>query len=106
MRTMATYALFVLALGACDRTHMSPNFGVPNRDAFAAQVIRPDAGNEVKPDQPLDPEEAATIARTYKRSLAPATQTDPGVNRNMLLVVPPQQGNGLVPAPAQGAEAR
>jgi hypothetical protein len=60
----------------------------------------------VKPDQPLDPEEAATIARTYKRGLAPANApADPSAKSNLLLVVPPGGAPGQGTA-GQGTEGR
>ncbi|WP_394841967.1 hypothetical protein LZC95_33440 [Pendulispora brunnea] len=91
------WAALALALGGCDRTHMSPHFGEANREAFQAQVIDLDAGNQVKPNPPLDPEEAATIARSLSKSLAPPSAAGAG-NRDPVLVVTPPQATGT---PAQ-----
>jgi hypothetical protein len=91
-----------LALGGCDRTHMSPHFGVADREAFHAQVIHPDAGNVAKPDQPLDPEEAAVISHTYLKSLVPPNATsDQSQSQSRILVVPPPQPgvSAMPPAP-------
>ncbi len=96
---MTTTALAALAaLGGCDRTHMSPHFGEANRDAFAAQVIDPDAGNDRKPNPPLDPEEAAAISKGYVKSLSPpgAVDTTP---RSPILVVPAGPPGGAAPPP-------
>jgi hypothetical protein len=99
-------ALVAIALGGCDRTHLSPHFGEANRNAFRAQVIHPAAGNEAKSEQPLDPDEAARVAKTYLRSLTPANMQDQGGSRSQILVVPATPpGAGTAPA-AQGTEAR
>jgi len=87
-----------LALLGCDRTHMSASFGVANRAAFEKQVIHPHAGDQARPDQPLDPEEAAVIARTYQRSLAPKETADQAGRASPLLVAPPPEA-----APAAGS---
>jgi hypothetical protein len=90
------------ALGACDRTHTDPHFGVAERNAFRAQVNNPNAGNVTKPDQPLDPEEAAVIAHTYLKSLAPPNASDNGPSQSPVLVVPaPQPAGAPPPAPGQ-----
>jgi hypothetical protein len=61
-----------LMLVGCDRTHLSQHFGKRNRQAFATQVIDPRAGQYAKPTYGLDPEEAAIIADSYRKSLAPS----------------------------------
>jgi type IV pilus biogenesis protein CpaD/CtpE len=100
VKWLVVASLAALAATGCDRTHLNPNFGLATRDAFRAQVIHPKAGEVVRPEQPLDPEEASIIARTYKRSLAPAgQQQDPGATRNQMLVVPMTTGAGMVPPP-------
>ena len=96
MKTIVLAGVFAIALAGCDRTHMNANYGGPNRDAFRAQVIQPDAGNVVKPEQPLDPEEAATVAKTYQRSLAPKNAEGTATGRNQILVVP---AGGTIAAP-------
>jgi len=97
-------ALLALGVAACDRTHMSANFGEANRAAFHAQVIDPDAGNETRPSPSLDPEEAATIARTHLKSLAPPATAGAAGYRDPILVVPSGgvQGTGT-PAPSPEA---
>lgn len=78
---------------------MSTHYGVANRAAFKGQVTDPKAGAVAKPDQALDPEEAAIIAKTYLRSLAPANAPPDASGRPGMLVVPPATGSGLPPAP-------
>ncbi|WP_394831296.1 hypothetical protein LVJ94_32780 [Pendulispora rubella] len=93
------WVAIALGSGGCDRTHMSPHFGEANREAFRAQVIDLDAGNRERPNPPLDPEEAATIARSLSKSLAPAAMgTAP--RDSVLVVSPPAAGTGAAP-PAQ-----
>lgn len=89
----------VLLAPACDRTHLSPQFGVANRQAFKTQVTDPRAGSVVKPDQPLDPEEAAIIAKTYLKSLAPPESAADQTPTGGLLVVPPGAAGAAPPTP-------
>lgn len=98
-RAWIAVGIAAVALVACDRTHMSPHFGVANREAFRVQVTDPKAGAVAKPDQPLDPEEAAIIAKTYQRSLAPANAPPDPTARGGMLVVPPTDGSGMPQAP-------
>jgi hypothetical protein len=96
MRTSLAVAAVALGLVACDRTHMSPNFGVADRTAFRVQQIHPDAGNESKPDQPLDPDEAAAISKKYRKALSPGEDTSAGNNQVLMLQGPP-----ALPSPAK-----
>ena len=96
-KTCVLVGLSFVVVG-CDRTHLSASFGVANRTAFHAQVIDPNAGNAARPDQPLDPEEAAIIAHTYQKSLAPKETADQTGGASPLLVTPP-------PAPPNGTGA-
>ncbi len=84
-RTHAALLLWVLC--GCDRTHMSAHFGEATRAAFRAQVLDPDAGVAAKPNPPLDPEEAAAVARSHNRSLSPQAAGG-GPYRDPVLVVP------------------
>jgi hypothetical protein len=90
-------AVSLLPVIACDRTHLSPAFGVANRTAFKRQINDPRAGETVKPDQPLDPEESAIVSKTYLRSIAHSPSGEP-VPHGGLLVVPPAQ-SGVPGAP-------
>jgi len=104
MRHRWNWGAVALVLGAicggCDRTHMSSHFGEANREAFRAQVIDLDAGNGTKPNPPLDPEEAASIARGLSKSLTPPAAAGAGY-RDPILVVP-QATAGAAPAPDPG----
>ncbi|WP_394821735.1 hypothetical protein [Pendulispora albinea] len=80
---------------------MSSHFGEANRAAFRAQVIDLDAGTTVKPNPPLDPEEAATIARTHLKSLAPVGTPGASYREPVLIVAPPSTGAGAAPPPPE-----
>lgn len=81
--------LAAVLLVACDRTHMSPSYGVAERNAFSSQIVDPDAGAAKKPDQPLDPTEAAAIASSYQQSLVKEQPTtDPNAIKSQFLIVP------------------
>jgi hypothetical protein len=91
--------LLIAALCGCDRTHMSANFGMANRSAFRAQVIHRDAGTQRRAEQPLDPEEAAIVAKTYLRSLAPKDAQEASAAGQRVLLVPPVSSAGGMPLP-------
>jgi len=97
----AAVALFALAGSGCDRTHLSAHFGEANRAAFRAQVIDPDAGSDGKTEPPLDPEEAATIARTHMRSLSAPSAPVTGYGNPVLVVPPGSPGTGMAPLPQE-----
>jgi hypothetical protein len=80
---------------------MSAQYGAPTRQALKHQQNDPRAGEVAKPDQPLDPEEAAIISKTYLKSMAPETNGggDTAPAGGGLLVVPPAQTGGISPAP-------
>ena len=101
MKRLGMIAFAVFALSGCDRTHLSAHYGEPNRNAFHAQVIHPNAGNETKPEQPLDPEESAMVARTYIKSLGPANSQDQENTRSQILVVPATPPGGAAPPPPE-----
>jgi hypothetical protein len=99
MKRVGMIAFAVFVLGGCERTHLSAHYGEANRDAYRAQVIHPNAGNETKPEQPLDPEESAMVARTYIKSLAPPSMQEQGNTPNQILVVPAAPPGGAAPPP-------
>ena len=73
---------------SCDRTHMGPHYGVAVRSAMRAQVANPNAG--LRKDggiEGLDPQEAAAVAETYRRALAPKGSEDVA-RRAPVLVIP------------------
>lgn len=76
-----------LALVGCDRTHMHDAYGAAVRTAFAAQ-IDPNASYRKGPTQQgLDPEEAAIVLDTYRKSLSPIKDAAPA-NRAPVLILP------------------
>jgi hypothetical protein len=101
MKRLGMLAFAVFVLGGCDRTHLSAHYGEPNRNAFRAQVIHPNAGNETKAEQPLDPEESAMVAGTYIRSLGPANTQDQSNAGSRILVVPATPPGGVAPPPLE-----
>jgi hypothetical protein len=101
MRVVSLVLMTVVALAAgCDRTHMSKAYGQATRAAFKAQVINPSAGDRRAPEQGLDPEEAATVAKSYRDSLSPKSTSD---QSRAPLIVLPQTAPGGAPPPAPGA---
>lgn len=87
-------------VSGCDRTHIHSNFGEANRAAFQSQVLHPDAGNDVKPNPPLDPEEAAAIARTHLKSLTPPSAVATS-HRDPILMVSPTPAGTATPDPVR-----
>ena len=71
--SLSAAALLLVATGlGCDRSHLSPQYGVATRTALQKQVIDPNAGRQKKPEQGLDPEEAAMVSQRYRKSLGPS----------------------------------
>jgi cytochrome c556 len=68
--------LFVVlsSLACADRTHMRRDYGEATRSAMTRQVVNPDAGTSAA-GKGLDPQEAAILARTLRRSMTPKDQT-------------------------------
>jgi hypothetical protein len=99
MRALPFLFIVALATSACDRTHMVTSYGHSVRQAFKVQVIDPCAGERRAVEQGLDPEEAAIVAASYRRSLSPEKQ-EPG--RTPLVIVPtsPQPGVPAAPLPS------
>ena len=101
MKRIGLVAFAVVVLGGCGRTHLSAHYGEANRSAYSAQVIHPNAGNETKAEQPLDPEESAMVARTYIKSLAPPNGQDQESTGSRILVVPATPPAGAAPPPPE-----
>jgi hypothetical protein len=87
-----TLLVFVLAVAGCGRAHLEPGYGRSYHAQFSQQVASPAAPRKVTSG--LDPQEAAIIASTYRRSLAPKEEHD--VKDQPILVVTPQQ-RGMAP---------
>ena len=81
--------LILLGAGACDRTHLSANHSRSYRAVFARQAFDPLAGDKprgAKLFNGLDSQEAAIVAKTYRKGLAPKEgQAD---QQPMVLVAP------------------
>jgi hypothetical protein len=80
-----------LGFGACSRTHITPTHGRAFREAFAKQDANP-GRKENKSLNGLDSQEAAIIAGSYRKGLAP--KVDTGNGGNQLLMVSPNRGGG------------
>jgi hypothetical protein len=80
-----------LGLGACSRLHMTPSHGRAYHAAFAIQDANPNR-KAPKSLNGLDSQEAAIIAGSYRKGLAPKTDTPQGANQ--LLMVAPNRGGG------------
>lgn len=60
----------ILATSACARAHLSPTFGVANREAFEAQRVRGPDQPAPRPNMALDAQETSVISESYVESLA------------------------------------
>ena len=67
-------ALFGAAAG-CDRAHLTPTYGRAYHHAFAAQTENPGRAADPRVVHGLDPQEAAIISTSYRRSLSPKDPT-------------------------------
>lgn len=68
---LSLMVILLSGLGACaDRTHMREGYGESTRNAMARQIVNRDAGS-TSAGQGLDPQEAAILARSLQRSMAP-----------------------------------
>jgi hypothetical protein len=84
------FAALLLA-GACDRTHLGTGYGQAYRRAFKDQVLDPKAGENAKPPDGLDPEEAAAVVRNYRKDL---DRTKDDRNEKVPVIVVPETKAG------------
>jgi hypothetical protein len=84
-------------LPGCDRTHLHPSYGRATRRALRTQIIDPEAGARAKPTQGLDPEEAAIVAESYRKSLSPRQDDKAAARAPVLLLGPGMQAPGGAP---------
>jgi len=91
-------ALPLCAVG-CAEAHLSTGFGVANRQAYSAQVVDKNAGDKPVRETGLDPQEAAIVLETYRRSLSPAKTDDAASKAPVLLLRPNAPG---APPPPEG----
>ena len=90
-RMIAALALGVaLVGGACERAHLTASYGRANHDAFTRQMANPSAGTKPAPAtaQGLDSQEAAIVAKTYRRHLAP--RDEEAASRSQMLYYNPR----------------
>jgi hypothetical protein len=91
-----------LGTGACSRTRLTPTHGRAYHEAFAIQDANPSRkGN--KSLNGLDSQEAAIIAGSYRKALAPKAENSNAGNQ--LLMINPNRGGGaeaLAPSVPQG----
>jgi hypothetical protein len=88
--------VFVVALslsaGACSRVHITPTHGRAFHEVFAIQDANPNRGEKAKSISGLDSQEAAIIAGSYRKALAP--KDSGGGAAPQLLMVSPNAGGG------------
>ena len=77
----------------CARTHLTATHGRAFHEAFAIQDANPNRkGSNPKSVNGLDSQEAAIIAGSYRKALAPKAEV---ANNGQLLMMSPNQGGGL-----------
>jgi hypothetical protein len=87
-------------LSGCDRAHLSASYGTAVRAAFSAQIDPHPRYRAAPVEQGLDPEEAAIVLETYRRSLSPMKDAAPA-NRAPVLLLPAEKQSGSPPQPVQ-----
>jgi hypothetical protein len=80
-----------LGLGACSRAHITASHGRAFHEIFAIQDANPNR-KAPKSINGLDSQEAAIIAGSYRKELAPKVETAP--NAGQLLMVNPNHNGG------------
>jgi hypothetical protein len=85
----AVLATLPLLLAACDHTHLHARYGVAVRTALQRQVIDPNAGSHVVGAEGLDPQEAAIVLDTYRRSLSPRGDAEAARRSPVMLIQQP-----------------
>ena len=94
------------ATGCADRTYLTKSHGRAYNEAFGRQAVTPEPRKAWKwdPTEGLDSQEAAAVARTYRRSLAGKEGGgDPNAQHQMVLMGPAtggQQTGGYMPPPS------
>lgn len=74
-------------LSACSRAHLTPSHGRAFRSAFVVQDANPNR-KTVQSVNGLDSQEAAIIAGSYRKALAPASGGGGGEQQRLLMVAP------------------
>lgn len=92
VRGGAALILIEAGLGACSRAHLTASHGRAYHQAFAIQDANPNRKLPPKSLNGLDSQEAAIIAGSYRRGLAP--KADVGSQAPQLLMVSPNHNGG------------
>jgi hypothetical protein len=103
MRSSAFTGLALVLLAACAgagcaRTHLTASHGRAYHEVFTAQDANPNR-KESKSVHGLDSQEAAIIAGSYRKALAPRSESG-GQGNQLLMVAPPRAGNESANLPA------
>jgi hypothetical protein len=102
MRRILSVVAVAVTLAGCASEHLSGSYGKSNATSFSQQVV-PSKSGPVAPVSGLDSQEAAIIAKGYRRSLAPKTGQAQGTDQSVLLVnqnPQPMDGGSYVPPPS------
>jgi len=102
-RRLPAGAQLVIALGiavafvglggaGCSRAHLTPTFGRSFHEVFAIQDANPNRHGTAKSVHGLDSQEAAIIAGSYRRALAPKMES--GGNNGQVVLMSPNRGGG------------
>lgn len=91
LNAVGVLALLISGASACSRAHLTPTHGRAYREVFAAQDANPNR-KTAQSVNGLDSQEAAIIAGSYRKALAPKAEEGPGQQR--LLMVAPQRPVG------------
>jgi hypothetical protein len=81
-----------LGVGACSRAHITASHGRAFREIFAIQDANANRNKPPKSINGLDSQEAAIIAGSYRKGLAPKVDVAP--NSGQLLMVNPNANGG------------
>jgi hypothetical protein len=95
---LAFALLAACAAGGCSRAHLTSSHGRSYRETFAAQDANPNRKN-TKSVHGLDSQEAAIIAGSYRKALAPKESSSAAAPQ-LLMVNQPRGGNEAASLPA------
>ena len=98
-------ALVSLGGAGCDRAHLTASHGRAYQQAFAVQTVNPGRVAPANAVHGLDSQEAAIIASSYRRGLAPKEQSA-GTERPQVLLYSPKAGlrDASMPPPSVPGE--
>lgn len=91
LRSAAVLGLVMAVLGCADRLHMGgPAYGRAYQTAIQRQTVNPNAGRSGRAVTHLDSQDAAVIAKTYRKSMS----KDEGARDQGMVLITPNQGGG------------